>query len=125
MIGWVLRVAVAAALLGSAGVHYFLWTQGYPGITGPLFLVNAVAGVVLAIAVLAWRHWLPALGAIGFGAATLIAYGLAVTVGFFGVHDQFNSQPEYWGVITEAVCVLGGIGLLTARDRSRVATGVR
>ena len=125
MIGWVLRVAVAAALLGSAGVHYFLWTQGYSGITGPLFLVNAVAGLVIAIAVLAWRHWLPALAAVGFGVATLAAYVMAVTVGFFGVHDQFNSQPEYWGVITEAVCVLGGIGLLVVREPKRAMSGVR
>ena len=28
MVGWVLRIVVAAGLLGSAGVHYFLFTQG-------------------------------------------------------------------------------------------------
>ncbi|MFE0019568.1 hypothetical protein [Amycolatopsis sp. NPDC059021] len=116
MIGWVLRIVVAVALLGSAGVHYFLWTQGYPGVIGPLFLLNAVGGLVLAIAVLAWRHWLPALGAFGFGALTLGSYVLAATVGFLGQHDQFTSQPEYWGVITEAVCIIGGVALM-ARGR--------
>ena len=121
--GWVLRIVVAAALLGSAGVHFFLWTHGYPGIIGPLFLLNAVGGLVLAIAVLAWRHWLPALGALGFGVLTLGSYVLAATVGFLGQHDQFNSQPEYWGVITEAVCILGGIALLTTRNRTRAKAG--
>ncbi len=121
MMGWILRVVVAAALLGSAGVHYFLWTQGYSGIIGPLFLLNAIAGLVIAIGVLFWRHWLPALLAAGFGVATLVPYVLAATVGFLGQHDQFNSQPEYWGVITEAVCIVGGLALLLVRDRSKAS----
>lgn len=125
MTGWVLRIVVAVALLGSAGVHYFLYTQGYPGIVTPLFLLNAIGGLVLAIAVLAWRHWLPALGALGFGVLTLGSYVLAATVGFLGQHDGFNSQPEYWSVITEVVCILGGIALLTVRDRRTAASAVR
>ncbi len=125
MTRWVLRIVVAAALLGSAGVHYFLWTQGYSGIVGPLFLLNAIGGLLLAIAVLAWRHWLPALGAVGFGVLTLGSYVLAATVGFLGQHDEFNSQPEYWGVITEAVCIIGGIALMTIRDRKGAVSGVR
>ena len=124
MVGWVLRVVVAAALLGSAGVHYFLWTHNYPGIVGPLFLLNAIGGVVIAIALLVWRHWLPALGAVGFGVLTLGSYVLAATVGVLGQHDQFNSQPEYWSVITEAVCIVGGIVLLTMRSRKSVESAV-
>jgi hypothetical protein len=125
MMGWVLRIVVAVALLGSAGVHYFLFTQGYPGIVTPLFLLNAIGGLVLAIAVLAWRHWLPALGALGFGVLTLGSYLLAATVGFLGQHDQFNSQPEYWSVITEIVCIIGGIALLALHSRARVGAGSR
>ena len=125
MIGWVLRIVVAVALLGSAGVHYYLFTQGYSGIVTPLFLLTAIGGLVLAIAVLAWRHWLPALGAVGFGVLTLGSYVLAATVGFLGQHDQFNSQPEYWSVITEAICILGGIALLAMRSRQPVGAGAR
>jgi hypothetical protein len=36
-----------------------------------------------------------------------------------GNHDQFNSQPEYWGVITEAVCIVGGLALMFVKDRRR------
>lgn len=122
MTGWLLRVVVAAALLGSAGVHFFLWT-GSSGLVGALFLLNAIGGLVIAVAVLVWHHWLPALGALGFGVLTLAAYLLSVTVGFLGVHDGFNSQPEYWGVITEAVCIIGGIALM-ARSRKRTPVGV-
>jgi len=121
MNGWLLRIVVAAALLGSAGVHLFLWS-GSTGLVGALFLLNGIGGVVLAIAVLAWRHWLPGLGALGFGVLTLGAYVLSATVGFLGQHDGFNSQPEYWGVVTEVICILGGIALI-ARHRSRTTVG--
>jgi len=115
MLTTALRVLGAAGLAGSAAIHFFLyWGSGYSAIpvVGPLFLVNGVAGVLIALALLTWRHWLPAFLTFGFGGATLLAYLLAVTVGFYGVHDQFTSQYEYWGVVTEAVCVVCGLALL-------------
>ncbi|MGH3520325.1 MAG: hypothetical protein ACRDQ7_23660, partial [Haloechinothrix sp.] len=83
--GIVLRGLLAIGLLVSAAVHLERWFAGYRSIPsmiggqeyliiGPLFLVNVVAGVVIAIAVLVWRHWLPLLAAAGFGAATLVAF---------------------------------------------------
>jgi len=99
------------------GGALFLVDAGVPGIVGPLFLLDAIGGLLIAFAVLAWRHWLPTLAAVGFGVLTLGSYMLAATVGFLGQHDQFNSQPEYWGVITEAVCIVFGIALLFVRDR--------
>ncbi|WP_158892154.1 hypothetical protein [Amycolatopsis anabasis] len=125
MIAWVLRVLIAAGLLGSAWVHLDLWlNDGFADIDviGPLFLVNVVAGAVLALAVLLWHHWLPVLGAIGFGAATLVAYLVSVTVGLFGVREEFQTQAEVWGVVTEAACVLFGIALLFARRREDART---
>ncbi|MTD59252.1 hypothetical protein [Amycolatopsis pithecellobii] len=127
MVAWVLRALVVLGLLGSAWVHYDLYAnQGFSDIQtiGPLFLVNVVAGVVLAVAVLLWHHWLPVLGAIGFGAATLGAYLISLTPGgLFGVHEQFVMASEVWGVVTEAGCVVFGIALLLLMVRSR--TGAR
>ncbi|MCU1680174.1 MAG: Conserved putative rane protein [Amycolatopsis sp.] len=119
MISWLVRVLVAAALLGSAWVHYDLWRNGFSDIAviGPLFLVNAVAGVVIAVGVLAWSHWIPAFLAAGFGASTLGAYVLSVTVGLFNVQEQFTTQAELWGVITEAVCIVLGIALIVMAVR--------
>ncbi|WP_134666329.1 MULTISPECIES: hypothetical protein [unclassified Amycolatopsis] len=120
-----MRALGAAGLAGSAAIHFYLyWGSGYADIpvVGPLFLVNGIAGVVIAIALLAWRHWLPAFFTLGFGGVTLLAYLLSVTVGFYGVRDQFNSQYEYWGVITEAVCVVCGLVLLVREVRGRVRT---
>lgn len=119
MVAWLLRILVVLGLLGSAWVHWDLWAEeGFDDIDtiGPLFLVNVVAGVVLAIAVLVWRHWLPVLGAIGFGAVTLGAYLLSLTPsGLFGVREQFATDAETWGVVTEAGCVVFGIALLFAQ----------
>ncbi|MCI2422402.1 hypothetical protein MOQ72_33740 [Saccharopolyspora sp. K220] len=123
MTGWILRLLVVLGLLGSAWVHLVVWLDWASStpVVGPLFLVNVVAGVVIAAAVLVWHHWLPVLAAIGFGAATLLAYVLSVTVGFFGVQEQFATSEEVWGVITEAGCIVFGAALLAVRDRRRVA----
>lgn len=128
MVAWTMRILVILGLLGSAWIHYDLWQfQDFSDISvvGPLFLVNVVAGVVIAIAVLAWRHWLPALLAVGFGAVTLAAFLLSLRQGgFLGVHEDFspsspNWLPELWGVITEAGCVVFGIALLPMTARSK------
>ncbi|HJQ46813.1 MAG TPA: hypothetical protein VJ870_10900 [Amycolatopsis sp.] len=123
MFAWLLRVLVILGLLGSAWVHYDLWAnQGYSdiGTIGPLFLVNVIAGVVIALAVLLWHHWLPVLVAIGFGAVTLAAYIISLTPnGLFGVHEQFRMAAETWGVITEAGCVVFGLALLAVQVRGR------
>ncbi|MBB5157984.1 hypothetical protein [Saccharopolyspora phatthalungensis] len=123
MAGWILRLLVVLSLLGSAWVHLVVWFDWarFTPVVGPLFLVNVVAGAVIAVAVLVWRGWLPALAAIAFGAATLLAYGLSVTVGFFGVQEQFTTSEEVWGVITEAGCIVFGAALLRVNARRRVA----
>lgn len=119
MVGWVLRVLVAAGLLGSAWVHLVVWLDwaGDTAVVGELFLVNVVAGVVIALGVLLWRHWLPALAAVGFGAATLIAYAISLTVGLFGVQEQFATQEELWALITEVGSVVFGLALLFVTAR--------
>ncbi|MEV5542898.1 hypothetical protein AB0L13_39365 [Saccharopolyspora shandongensis] len=123
MSDWILRVLVAAGLLGSAWVHLAVWLDWAEDtdVVGPLFLVNVAAGVVIAVAVLVWRSWLPALTAVGFGAATLVAYWLSLTVGFFGVQEQLATSEEVWGLITEAGCIVFGAALVAARTRRRVA----
>ncbi|HET6504649.1 MAG TPA: hypothetical protein VFG87_28200 [Amycolatopsis sp.] len=131
MVAWLLRVAVILGLLGSAWVHYDLWqNEGFSDIDviGPMFLINAIAGLVIAVAVLFWHHWLPVFLAIGFGAVTLAAFLLSLrSGGFFGVHEQFdptsqNWLPELWGVITEAGCVVFGAALLPMQSRTRQVT---
>ncbi|MCB7137804.1 hypothetical protein [Cellulosimicrobium marinum] len=119
---WTLRGLTAAGLLLSADVHLVLYAEGYDDIevVGPLFLLNAVAGLALGILVLVWRHWLPVLGAIGFGALTLAAFYLSTTVGFFGVNESVGGTQQVLAAVSEWVAVVGGtLVLLVERRRSR------
>lgn len=105
-----IRLFAVVSILGVGIVHlvgWFDWAR-YTSVVGPLFLLNAGAAVVLAIAVLVWRHWLVGLATLGFGAATLGAYVMSLTVGFFGVQEQFRTALEVWGVVTDVACILAG-----------------
>lgn len=115
---WTLRVLVVLGLLGSAWVHLVVWRDWarYVDVVGPLFTANIVAGPVIALTLIAWRtHWLPELASVGFGATTLGAYLLSLTVGFYGVEEQFRTEEEVWGVVTEGACVVFGTMLLLIR----------
>ncbi|MPY79244.1 MAG: hypothetical protein GEV04_12280 [Actinophytocola sp.] len=109
-----IRLFAVVSLLGVGLVHlvgWLDWARDAP-VVGPMFLLNVVASVVLAIAVLVWRHWLVGLATLGFGAATLGAYVMSLTVGFFGVQEQFRTALEVWGVVTDGACILAGAMLL-------------
>src|SRR6266496_1446572 len=98
-------LAVAGVLL-SADVHLDLWyAQGFRHIAtiGPLFLLNAVSGELIGLVVLSWSHWLPALAAAGFGAGTLVAFYLSVSVGLFGLHEVASGQPQVLAQVAEYV----------------------
>lgn len=132
----VVRGLLAVTLLVSAGVHLERWFAGYRDIPsvvggkeyliiGPLFLVNVVAGVVLAIAVLVWRHWLPLLAAAGFGIATLAAFFASRTVGLFGPPSPLIWEgPETLAAVAELLCVVCA-GWLLARGRTAAHTTSR
>jgi uncharacterized membrane protein YphA (DoxX/SURF4 family) len=118
-----LRVAIALCLLTSALVHLYLWNDGMKvvDVVGPAFLLNGVGGIVLAVLVLVWRHWLPLLGAIGFGLATLGAFVISTTSGgFFGVHETWNGWPQIVSAVTEVgAIVLGAVALAVEYGRRR------
>ena len=119
-----LRIATAAAALVSAAVHLILWFDGYRDIDviGPAFLLNAVAGVVIAALLVAWSHWVPAFLVTGFGASTLGAFVLSATVGLFGVNEQWTGGWVLTAAASEVVCIVGGLLLLRAQWPARAGT---
>jgi hypothetical protein len=106
-----LRMLIALAVLVSAAVHLKVWVDGYRDldVIGPAFMLNVVAGVVIALLLVTWRHWVPLLLAAGFGAATLAAFVTAATVGLFGVHEIWFSTTGNIANASEIVAVLVGL----------------
>ena len=120
---WV-RIVTAVAALVSAVVHLWLWwVENYRDIDviGPAFLVNGVAGVVIAIMLLVWRHWIPAFLVTGFGASTLGAFIMSTTVGLFGVNETWSGGWVLTAAASEVVCIVGGLILLREAWMSRRA----
>ncbi len=120
------RYVAATAVLASMAIHLILWVQVVRGMhmIGPLFLLNVVAGLVIAILLVRWRHWLPGALAACFGMATLGAFTLSATVGLYGTHEHWTGFYVWGAAISEVVAVLAGCGILleepeptTPRDR--------
>ena len=118
-----LPALVCACLMLSAVVHLDLWATGMSSVdvVGPAFLLNGIGGIVLGVLVLVWRHWLPLLGAIGFGVATLGAFVLATTPsGLLEVHSRWSGIPEWLAAISEiGVIALGIVTIVVERRPAR------
>ena len=117
----VTRVLAAVAVLVSAGVHLYLWDDGYKDVDviGPAFLLNAAGGVVIAVLLLAWSHWIPAFLALGFGASTLGAFILSTTVGLFGLQESWEGWYVWVAAVSEVCAVVLGALLLQPAARTR------
>jgi hypothetical protein len=119
------RIAGAALTGGSAGIHLYLWLDGFRDVEtiGTLFLLNAIGGFALAIALLATPSRLlavfSALGAL-YAVSVLGALSLSLTVGLFGFEESIDTE----GVVTTlvinsiAVLLLGALTISQVRRRS-------
>jgi hypothetical protein len=105
------RLVGASAAVVSAAIHLYLWFDGVKdqGVVGALFVVNVVAGVVIAALLVGWRHWIPLFLLVGFGATTLGAFLIATTAGLFGIHTDW-SWYAWLAAASEIVAMLCGAG---------------
>jgi hypothetical protein len=102
----VLRLACAALLTWIGYIHLHLWAEGYQQIPtdGPLFLIDAVAGFALALALLAWPRPLAGLLAVGYVVSDLGALLISLTVGLFGFKGSISAAfrlTRGWTVAAE------------------------
>lgn len=116
-----MRALAAAAVFVSALVHLYLWQDGMKDadLVGPAFLLNAVGGTGIAVLLLVWLHWLPAVLAIGFGLSTLTAFVLSATVGLFGVEEGWTGWAVWTAAVAEVVAIVAGARLLRADNQVR------
>ena len=106
---WVLRILSAALLLAAGGIHLYLVFNGVGGILGVMFTLNFVGGLVLAIAMLVLRGRMLQLATVLsllFLIATLGSLLLALTVGLFGIHTDWNFMLVPETVIVESIGVV-------------------
>jgi hypothetical protein len=102
--------AVAILVVGAVHLQQYLGADFYDIPTiGPLFLLNVIAGLVLGVVVVSWRHWLPALAAAGFGAATVLAFWISVVHGLFGLKETPTGSAQVLAEVAEYVAVAFGL----------------
>jgi hypothetical protein len=98
-----LAVAGAALLVWSGVIHLQLWSDGYRGISviGPLFLIQGIASIVLAVALAAFRRL--ALLAAGAALATATAAGLllSASIGLFGYTESLAVPDARTSLVVE------------------------
>jgi hypothetical protein len=100
------QVLSALLLLAMGGIHLYLVFNGVGGTLGKLFVLNAIGGLVLAIAIVVLRGPLLLLASVGstlFMAGTLLALVLALTVGLFGIHEVLSYQLVPTTLVVESI----------------------
>jgi hypothetical protein len=100
------RLLSALALLAMGGIHLYLVLTSTGGVLGMLFVLNAIGGLVLAIAITVLQGRLlqvaTVLGLL-FMAGTLAALVIALTVGLFGIESSLDYALAPTTLVVESV----------------------
>lgn len=118
----IVRIVSALALLAAGGIHLFLVFTGTGGLLGVAFVLNFIAGLVLAVGMLVVpRRFLLGVTVLGllFMVASLGALLVALTVGLFGIQSRWDYPlvPETVIVESIGVVVLVVATVIVFRDR--------
>ena len=105
----VLRLAGAGLLAWIGYIHWVLWqSEGYKFIPtdGPFFLVDAIAGVALAAALLVWPRPLAGLVSAGFVAGTILALVISLTVALLGFNESISAYYVVLALVVESITLV-------------------
>jgi hypothetical protein len=120
-------VAGSALLASSGAIHLQLWAMGYRSIPtiGPLFLLQGIAGALLALVLLLWRRLLVVVAGAGYMVATISGLLVSVKFGLFGFKDTLGAPYAGLSVVLESVgtAVLTVIGVVLVRGQGRLGMG--
>lgn len=104
-----MRILSAVFLLAAGGIHLYLVFNGVGGILGVMFVLNGIAGIVLAVGMVVTRGRLlqltTVLGLL-FLLASLAALLLALTVGLFGITETWDFTLVPQTVVVESIGVV-------------------
>ena len=105
----IMTILSAIFLFATGAIHLFLRFYGVGGILGIAFILNAIAGIVLGVAMLVLRGRLLQLATVLsllFLIATLGALLLALTVGLFGIHETWDFTLVPQTVFIESIGIV-------------------
>lgn len=113
----------AAQILASAAIHLHLWTSSYRhiAVVGPLFLVQGVVSIPLALAVVGLRWVVLMLAGAALLVATACGLLLSSWVALFGYHESLAVPYAGMSLVIEfggAVVLLVAAALMLARRRA-------
>ncbi len=108
-------------MLAAGAIHLYLYVDYFHSIAtiGPLFLVNAAAGLLVAIWVAARDRLAALVAGLLFSAATLAAFFASVAVGLLGYHERLRGPWQERAGVVEALAVALFLVLIAARVRRR------
>ena len=126
--GVALGLVIGSALLAaSSAIHLKLWSTGYRTIPtiGPLFLIQGLAGLLLAVLVLLSRRLLIVVTAAGFLIATIGGLLLSISFGLFGFMDTLAAPYAglSLGVESTGAVVFAVIGAVLVRGHAHADQG--
>src|ERR1700683_4706080 len=98
-----LAVAGSSLLVWSGVIHLQLWSDGYRGISviGPLFLIQGIASIVLAVALVVFRRVVLLAAGAGRAAGTAGGLVLSVYVGLFGYVESLAVPGARTSLVVE------------------------
>ena len=101
-------VAAAVLMVVSGLIHVHLWNIAYRHVAtlGPLFLVQAIAALVMALVLVVTRAVIVALACITLMLGTVVGFTLADTVGIFGFTLPAVTGWAYEALVTELLSAL-------------------
>ncbi len=104
----VLRLAGVGLLAWIGYIHWYLWHLGSSQIPtdGPFFLIDGIAGVLLAVVLLVWPRPLAGLLSAGFVASTILALVISLSVGLFGFKESIHASYVVQALVLEIIAVL-------------------
>jgi hypothetical protein len=120
-----MRILAALAVLVSALIHLKLWKDVFrhTDTVGPAMLLNFFGGVVIAVLLVTWKHWVPLVLAVGFGVSTFGSFIIATTSGLYGVHEKWTGWEVFTAAAVEIVAIIVG-GALLLRERPKQTSRV-
>jgi hypothetical protein len=115
-----LAVAGAGLLVWSGVLHLQLWSEGYRTISviGPLFLVQGIASIALAVALVVFRRLVLLAAGAALAAGTAAGLLLSASVGLFGYTESLAVPDAVTSLVVEftsaAVLAVAAVVVLAA-----------